>query len=131
MPLASCDTYSEMTTKHNCQQYTANPCWTPLTRSWPQEIQCGSMIKMNHDECSHQTYIVDPQQDDDHSHDQVHCGSMMQYTYVSDLNNSNHSLGGEMITMKSPYTPGSSSSLNQYILTHVKKVLRSNMSEID
>ena len=67
----------EIATKNNCQQYTADPCWTLLTRSWPREIQCGSMIKMNHDECSHQTYGVDLQQDDDHSHDQVHCGSMM------------------------------------------------------
>ena len=34
-PLASCYTDLEMTTKHNCQQYTADPCWTPLTKSWP------------------------------------------------------------------------------------------------
>ena len=79
--------------------------------------------KMNHDQCSHQTYIVDLEQDNDHSHDQVHCGSMMQYTYVSDLHNSNRSLGGEMITMKSPYTPGSSSSPNWYISAHVNKCL--------
>lgn len=64
---------------------------------------------------------LDLEQDNDHSHDQVHCGSMMQYTYVSDLCNSNHNLGGEMITMKSPYTPGSSSSFNEYILVHVNK----------
>ena len=41
-------------------------------------IHYGSMRKMNHDKCNHQTYSVDLQQDDDHSHDQVHCGSMMQ-----------------------------------------------------
>ena len=39
--------------------------------------------KMNHDKCNHQTYSVDLHQDDDHSHDQVHYGSMMQmYTSV-------------------------------------------------
>ena len=36
--------------------------------------------KMNHDKCSHQTYILDLQQDNDHGHDQVQYGSMMQYT---------------------------------------------------
>ena len=55
--------------------------------------------KMNHDKCSHQTYSVDLQQDNDHSNDQVHYASMMQYTYVSTLHNSNRNLGGEMITM--------------------------------
>ena len=55
--------------------------------------------KMNHEKCSHQTYSVDLQQDDDHSHDQVHCGSMMQYTQVSNVHNSNRSLGGEMISV--------------------------------
>ena len=44
-PLVDCYINSKITTKHSCQQYTANPCWTPLTRSWPQEIHCGSMIK--------------------------------------------------------------------------------------
>jgi hypothetical protein len=38
MPLARCYTYSEMTTKHSYQQYTVDPCWTPLMRSWPREI---------------------------------------------------------------------------------------------
>ena len=38
----------------------------------------------NLDKCSHQTYSVDLQQDNDHSHDQVHCGSMIQvYTSVT------------------------------------------------
>ena len=44
-PLADCYTNSEIMTKHSCWQYIADPCWTPLTRSWPREIQCGSMIK--------------------------------------------------------------------------------------
>ena len=64
---------------------------------------------MNHEKCSHQTYSVDLQQDDDHSHDQVHCGSMMQYMQVSNIHNSNRSLGGEMMTMQSPNIPVSSS----------------------
>ena len=102
-PLASCHTYSEMLTKHNCQRYTVDLWKTQQTRSWPRKIHCGSMIKLNHDKCNHETYIVDLQQDNDHSHNQVHCGSMMQYTYVSDIHNSNRSLGGELITMKSPY----------------------------
>ena len=55
--------------------------------------------KMNHDKCSHQTYSVDLQQEDDHSHNQVHCGSMMQYTQVSNIDNSNRSLGGEIISV--------------------------------
>ena len=55
--------------------------------------------KMNHEKCSHQTYSVDLQQDDDHSHNQVHYGSMMQYIQVSNIHNSNHSLGGEMMIM--------------------------------
>ena len=87
------------------------------------------MRQLNHDKCSHQTYSVDLQQDNDHSHDQVHSGSMMQYTYVSGLQNSNRNLGGEVITMKAPYTPGSLSLLNRYI--SAQKVLRSNMSEIN
>ena len=120
-PLASCHTYSEMTTKHSCQKYTTDMCKTQQTRSWPQEIQCGSMIKMNHDECSHQTYIVDLKQDNDHSHDQVHCGSMMYYTQVSNIHSSNRSLGGEVITVKSPNIPGSSTPPNWYISSHVHK----------
>ena len=78
-PLASYHIYSEMTTKHSCQKHTADLCKAQQTRSWPREIQCGSMIKMNHDKCSHQIYILDLQQDNDHSHNQVHYGSMMQY----------------------------------------------------
>ena len=63
--------------------------------------------EMNHDKCSHQTYSVDLQQDDDHSHDQVQCGSMMQYMQVSHIENSNHNLGGEVISVLSPKFPGS------------------------
>jgi hypothetical protein len=79
------------------------------------------MIKMNPDECSHKTYSVDLQQDDDHSHDQVHCGSMMEDTQVSKIHNSNRNLGGEMITMQSPNIPGSSMPSNRYSLSHVNK----------
>ena len=79
------------------------------------------MIKMNHDECSHQTYSVDLQQDDDHSHDQVHCGSMIQYTQMSNIHSSNRSLGGEMISVQSPDVLGSSTPPNQYISSHVNK----------
>ena len=84
-PLADWYIYSEMTTKHSCQKYIADPCWTPLTRSWPRGIQMWIHDKMNHDKRSHQTYNVDLWQGDDHSHDQVHCGSMMlMYTSVRD-----------------------------------------------
>ena len=38
MPMVGCYINSEIMTKHSCQQYTADPCWTPLTRSWPREI---------------------------------------------------------------------------------------------
>ena len=35
MPLACYYIDSEMMNKNNYQQYTTDPCWTPLTRSWP------------------------------------------------------------------------------------------------
>ena len=120
-PLMSCHIYSTMTTKHSCQRYTVDLCKTQQKMSWWWEIQCGSMIKMNHDKCNHQTYIVELQQDNDNSHDQVHYGSMMRYTYVSDIHNSHHSLGGEVIIVKSPNIPGSSKSLNRCIASHVNK----------
>ena len=112
MPLASCYTYSEMMTKHSCQQYTADPCWIPLMRSWPWEIQCGSMRKwiMTSAATRHTVWI----------YNKTMTIATTKYTVdlwckcmqVSNIHDSYRNLGGEMISVQSPDVPGSSTSSN-------------------
>ena len=47
--------------------------------------------------------------------------SISQYTYVSELQNSNRNLGGEMVIMKCPLSPRSLSPPNWYISSHMNK----------